>query len=75
MLVWHCYPTTTSEPTASKHSASCKNLDLADRACSTDRFQIVLNNLDVALFARVAKLLTREETEPDTAGSRLTPVV
>jgi hypothetical protein len=62
MLVWHCYPTATSEPTASEHSASCKNLDLADRSCSTDRFQIVLNDLDVALFTRsAAKLLTRDE--------------
>jgi hypothetical protein len=62
MLVWHCYPTATSELTASEHSASCKNLDLADRSCSTDRFQIVLNDLDVALFTRsAAKLLTRDE--------------
>ena len=62
MLVWHCYPTTTSEPAASKHSASCKNLDLADRSCSTNRFQIVLNDLDVAHFTlSAAKLLTKDE--------------
>ena len=62
MLVWHCYPTTTSEPTASEHSASCKNLDLADGSCSTDRFQIVLNDLDVAHFTRsAAKLLSKDE--------------
>jgi hypothetical protein len=62
MLVWHCYPTTTSEPTASEHSASCKNLDLADGSCSTDRFQIVLNDLDVAHFTRsAAKLLGKDE--------------
>lgn len=27
-----------------------KNLDLADRSCSTDRFQIVLNDLNVAFL-------------------------
>jgi hypothetical protein len=52
MLVRHCYPTATSEPTAS----------LADRSCSTDRFQIVLNDLDVAHFTRLAaKLLGKDE--------------
>jgi hypothetical protein len=44
MLVRHRYPTTTSEPTASEYRAICKNLDLADRSCSTDRFQIALND-------------------------------
>ena len=50
MLVWHCYSTTASEPTAGEYKVCCKNLDLFDRSCFTDRFQIVLNDLDVALF-------------------------
>jgi len=46
MLVWHCL-----SPTASEHSVCRKNLDLADRSCSTDRFQIVLND-QASLFSR-----------------------
>jgi hypothetical protein len=48
---------------ASEPSADCKNLDLADRSCSTERFQIVLNDLDVAPFTRsAAELLAKDET-------------
>jgi hypothetical protein len=36
-----------------------KNLDLADRSCSTDRFQIVLNDLNVAFFTRSTAKLRR----------------
>jgi hypothetical protein len=55
---------------ASEPSADCKNLDLADRSCSTERFQIVLNDLDVALFTRsAAELLAKDETRRMAANN------
>jgi len=39
---------------ASEPSASGKNLDLADRSSFIDRFEIVLNDLDVALFHAIS---------------------
>jgi len=39
---------------ASEPSASGKNLDLADRSSFIDRFEIVLNDLDVALFYAIS---------------------
>jgi len=47
------------EPSASEPRVCRKNLDLADRPCSTDHFQIVLNDPNVALVTRSTAKLRR----------------